>query len=92
MKCHSLLVEVSINLSVSLQRKAGGPRISLSGTADLKQHYESLGRQSHGVHGSLRRQEDQGWRRLGVKGLDSFFGEVQESFRRLGRLQLSTIF
>ena len=40
MRCHSLLVKVSIYLSVSLQRKAGSPKISLSGNGDLKQHYE----------------------------------------------------
>lgn len=43
MRWHSVLVEVSINLSVSLQRKAGSLKISLSGIGDLKQHYEPVG-------------------------------------------------
>lgn len=43
MRWHSALVKVSINLSVSWQRKAGSPKISLSGTGDLKEHYEPVG-------------------------------------------------
>lgn len=39
-RCHSLLVEVSINLSVLLQRKAGSPKISVSGFGHLKHPYQ----------------------------------------------------
>lgn len=66
MRYHGLLVEVSINLSVLLQRKAGNPKISVSGVGHLKNHYQSVGEIE--LWGSWVF-EKAGW-------LASFFGEV----------------